>query len=37
MPPSTKENPDGFFEVVLSNKDERCVGQLFMRSLNRAI
>ena len=27
----------GFFEDVLSNKDERGLGQLFMRNLNRAI
>ena len=29
--------PAGSFEVVLSNKDERHIGQLCMRSLNRAI
>ena len=27
----------GSLEVVLSNKDESRIGQLFMRSLNRAI
>ena len=25
------------FKAVLSNKDERCIGQLFMRSLNHPI
>ena len=27
----------GSFEVVLSNRDKSCIGQLFMRNLNRAI
>ena len=27
----------GSFEVVLINKDESCIGQLLMRSLNSAI
>ena len=27
----------GFFEVVLLNKDESCIGQLFMKNINHAI